>query len=980
MRRFRAAWVVLAFTLAAGAALGQSIELDKDESDQLRLLYLDPFQSHLVPLVKQRFQTSLDFQKEIFDWEPYDKPTVVLQDFSDYGGGAALISPTNLVLLDIAPKNHTLETLPGSERFYMLMNHELVHVATMDSWNAQDRFWRRLFGGKVRQTDDHPISILYNYLTTPRLSTPRWYGEGSAVFMETWMSGGIGRAQGGYDEMVFRSMVRDDAHFYSNLGLVSKGTGVDFQVGVNAYLYGTRFISYLGLVHSPQKVIEWFSRGEDSKRYYSRQFEHVFGKPLEQAWDEWIAWEHEFQRANLESVRRYPLTERDYLTAEGLGSASRSFIDHQTGELIGAFRYPGVVAHVGVVDLDSGAARRVTDIKGPALYRVTSPAYDAETRTLFYTADNNAYRDLMAVDLDTGKSRMLLKDARIGDLVFNPNAGDLWGLRHLNGYVTLVRIPPPYDNWTQVHTWPYGEVLFDMDLSPDGTLMSASMGGIDGKQFLRVFRIEDLRGEDPAEPLAEFGFGTAIPEGFVFAPDGRYLFGSSYYTGVSNIFRCDLETGEFEAVSNAETGFFRPIPMANGRLLVYEFGGDGFRPALIDPVVLDHVGSIRFLGNEIARKHPVVRDWVVGAPKPVSAGKGGGDNKYRPGDEIGFSSWYPVIEGYRDTEALGWHMRFADPLQLNSLELTASYTLEDDLPSDEKVHLNLEYQTPNWRFQYYHNGADFYDLFGPTERSRRGDAYIVEYDRSLIYDLPRRMKLELGAGYYTGLDTLPANQNVSTGFDNLLITRGELSYEHLRKSLGAVDHEKGFRWDLVASTAQAGGDNVPKLRGGFDFGFALPWKHSSVWFYNSAGYAEGRLDNPLASYYFGGFKNNYVDDREVKRYREYDSFPGFEIDAIAGQTFTKSVVEWNLPPIRFEEVGSPELFLSWLRPALFVGAMVTDPDDSALDRTWGTAGFQVDLNFTLIHRLPMTLSVGYAAGFRSSDKIDDEWMISLKVL
>ncbi|MDX1571742.1 MAG: hypothetical protein R3200_14775, partial [Xanthomonadales bacterium] len=59
---------------------------------------------------------------------------------------------------------------------------------------------------------------------------------------------------------------------------------------------------------------------------------------------------------------------------------------------------------------------------------------------------------------------------------------------------------------------------------------------------------------------------------------------------------------------------------------------------------------------------------------------------------------------------------------------------------------------------------------------------------------------------------------------------------------------------------------------------------------------------------------------------------------------------------------------------------VTDPDDSALDRTWGTAGFQVDLNFTLIHRLPMTLSVGYAAGFRSSDKIDDEWMISLKVL
>jgi hypothetical protein len=32
------------------------------------------------------------------------------------------------------------------------------------------------------------------------------------------MAGGIGRAQSGYDEMVFRSMVRDGARFYDPLG------------------------------------------------------------------------------------------------------------------------------------------------------------------------------------------------------------------------------------------------------------------------------------------------------------------------------------------------------------------------------------------------------------------------------------------------------------------------------------------------------------------------------------------------------------------------------------------------------------------------------------------------------------------------------------------------------------------------------------------------------------------------------------------
>jgi hypothetical protein len=54
------------------------------------------------------------------------------------------------------------------------------------------------------------------------------------------MAGGLGRAQGGYDEMVFRAKVRDNDKFYSPLGLESKAR-VDFQVGVNDYLYGTRF-------------------------------------------------------------------------------------------------------------------------------------------------------------------------------------------------------------------------------------------------------------------------------------------------------------------------------------------------------------------------------------------------------------------------------------------------------------------------------------------------------------------------------------------------------------------------------------------------------------------------------------------------------------------------------------------------------------------------------------------------------------------
>jgi hypothetical protein len=974
------ACLLLAGFLASEPVLADSFAMDLLETDDLQLLYFDPFQTYLTPLVARTAYNSLQFQRRVFEWTPYEKSTLLLSDFSDYGNAGAGATPRNGVNLSIAPMGHTLETLPGSERMYSTMNHEAVHIANMDVANAADLRWRRLFGGKPLPTDEHPETILYNYLTVPRFSAPRWYFEGAASFMETWMAGGIGRAQGAYDEMVFRAMVRDDAHFYSNLGLVSKGVAADFQTGTNAYLYGTRFFSYLAYVHSPQLVLEWLKRGEDSEAYYAQQFAKVFGKPLETAWDEWIAWEHEFQAANLQSVRKYPLTQGRRLTKQGLGSVSRSHYDSSTGSLIGGFQYPGVVAYAGVVSLADGSIRKLVDIKGPMKYLVTSTAYDPGTRTLFYTADNVAWRDLMTVDVASGKARMLIRDARIGDLCFDESDRSLWGLRHLNGYVTLVRIPYPYTEWTQVHTWPYEEEPFELDVSADGSMISMSVGRTDGTQSVRVFRRADLEA-GKVEAFAQFDFGRAIPEGFVFTRDGRYLFGSSYYTGVSNIFRYEIATGELEAVSNAETGYFRPIPMPDGTLIVQEYTGDGFAPAIIDPKPLEDVGAITFLGAQIAKRHPIVREWVVAPPsevdlEPMVTRRG----KYRPMRELAYGDGYPIIEGYRDSAALGWNVRFEDPAQFHRLDVAASYSWDDGLPSDERLHANLRYQTPMWRFEYWHNGADFYDLFGPTKRSRKGDAFIFDYDKALIFDDPRRLDLSILGGYFTGLDTLPVNQNVPAGFSEIVSGQAELTYSDTRRSQGSVDHEKGYRWELVTNVDRAGGDDVPKLRGSFDFGFALPLGNSSVWLYNSAGVASGNRENALASFYFGGFGNNYVDDGEVKRYREFDRFPGFEIDELAGRRFGKSVLELNLPPLRFEEVGSPGFFLGYARPALFVGALSAEPPDGSERRTVYDAGAQVDLSFTVLNRLNMTLSLGYAAGFEDGSKLDDEWMLSLKIL
>jgi hypothetical protein len=267
------------------------------------------------------------------------------------------------------------------------------------------------------------------------------------------MSGGFGRAQGGYDEMVWRAKVRDNERFFSPLGLESEGVAVDFQVGVNDYLYGTRFFSYLALKYGPDKAVEWLRRGEDSKAYYAAQFKHVFGRRLDDVWNDWIAFEHQYQQENLAKLSQYPLTKTVPLSPTGLGSISRGFVDPKTNSLIAAFRYPGTIGFVGRMDLSTGKLTPLQEIKGMMLYKVTSLAFDPDARTAYYTEDNYAFRDLIAVNVDTGKKKMLLRDARIGDMVVNPADKSIWGIRHQNGFATIVRIPPPYEGFNQVHTF-----------------------------------------------------------------------------------------------------------------------------------------------------------------------------------------------------------------------------------------------------------------------------------------------------------------------------------------------------------------------------------------------------------------------------------------------------------------------------------------------------------------------------------------------
>ncbi len=965
-----------ALLLCAAAA---SAQLKSLETENFNVVYF-PIEGYLAPHVARSFENALRFDRKLYGWTPSEKVVLFLHDFGDTGNAGASAVPTNHVTITIAPFPYVFEVVRGNERMNWMANHELIHVLAVDQAAPRDLTYRRLFGGKVLPTSENPLSFFYSYLTAPRLYAPRWYHEGVAVFQETWATGGFGRALGAYDEMVFRTKVEDGAEIYDTVGLASAATKIDFQVGVNAYLYGTRFVSYLALTHSPESVVRWVERRPDSRASYRTEFESVFGEPLPAAWSKWIDWERTFQAGNLERLRRNPITPYRKLTGDALGSVSKAVIDRSRGTVYFAVEYPGQVSHIMSLELKTGKTKKLIEVKGPTLFSVTSIAFDPATRTLFYTTNNDNWRDLRGVNVDTGRSRTYIKTSRIGDLAFDAADGSLWGVRSYNGISTLVRIPPPYTDWKQVRSFDYGTDIYDIDVSPDGKRLVGAITRPSGSQSLAVFDVPALLAGN-AEPETLSDFENSSPASFVFSPDGETLFGSSFYSGVSNLYRVNVRSKDVQVITNADTGYFRPLPLPDGDVFAFRYTGNGFLPVAITPQPGVQVNAIDFLGQEIVNAHPVVKDWKVPPPSsvdlaPITKYEG----PYSPFATIGKRSLYPILEGYKNTAAVGFRLNLDDAVGYNRLAMSLSYSPSSSLPSEEKLHARAAWSYLGWKLVGTYNYADFYDLFGPTKQGFKGYSLGATYKRYLIYDQPHRtLDWTLDVVGYGGLDTLPGFQNVPVTATKLATARVSIGYKYERGSLGSVEPEKGIEWRATLSDHYAVSQHFPKARLDADFGVPLPLSHSSVWLRTTTGASSGDRDLPYGNFYFGGFGNNWVDDQPYRRYQEPKSFPGVDIDQISAHNYAKGILELNLPPLVFSHVGSPTLFANWAGLALFVGGVATNLDQSELRETYRTAGAQLDIRLVGLSLHQFTVSFGYAKAFLPGGATSDEFMGSLKI-
>ena len=362
---------LLSLLLLPGFAWGQSQVYYQYKTDEATLVFFDKNLSRYIPHMVRMYQNGKALHEQIWTsdsvYQP-EAPLLLLTDWEDDGNGGATPLPRSLIQIGMAPLNMSYYVNPSAERYRQLFCHEYTHIVMTDKYNKRDLGWRKFFGTKVTVDNTQPISALWSYFTVPRWYSPRWYHEGIACFMETWLGGGVGRSLGGYDEMYFRSIINGGETLFSVVGLETEGSTMDFQVGANAYLYGTRFVNYLTKEYGYDKLISFYNRTADSRTFFGNQFKQVYGQSLRKVWNDWKVDEKQHQEANLAAVREYPVTETTPLTAEPMGSVSPLIYNPATGKAYAAVNAPGDFAHLTEFDVSTGRQRRLGDIYGIQLY------------------------------------------------------------------------------------------------------------------------------------------------------------------------------------------------------------------------------------------------------------------------------------------------------------------------------------------------------------------------------------------------------------------------------------------------------------------------------------------------------------------------------------------------------------------------------------------------------------------------------------
>lgn len=527
---------------------------------------------HYHPEAERTAKTVLKIAEEI--WEPitslyeYEPETVhfVIKDIDDYSNGATYFFDNKIEIWASALDFD----LRGTHNWLRnVITHEFTHMVQIQSSMKLSRRFPAFYFQFMNYEKKRRPDILYgfpNFIASYPIATvnvPAWFAEGTAQYM---------RKEFGYDDWdTHRDMILR-CYALSNKMLTWNQMGVFDKTSLgneSVYNAGFALVRYIS-----QKY------GEDKLREISHKLSKIWNFTIDAAikdaigisgrelYNEWVSFIKNDYKERISDVLNNHV-EGKIIVNEGFGNFYPTFIDNNKIIYISnkGNDYFGL-SSIYLLDMSTKREKLITPLVRSSLSKI--PAEDKIVYAKL-SDDNprwNNIHDLYIYDFKTQKSKRLTFGLRANNPNVSPDGKKIVFLFQKDGTTNLGIVDIDGTNFKQLTFFNNGEQVYNPKFSNDGSFIVFGYALKNSREIAKV----NIDGSD-FSILIKNGYDNRDP---VFDKEGNLIY-SSDETGIFNLYKLNMTTGEVKRLTNVIGGAFQPAVDDNGNIIYSGYTSDGFK-------------------------------------------------------------------------------------------------------------------------------------------------------------------------------------------------------------------------------------------------------------------------------------------------------------------------------------------------------------------------------------------------------------------
>jgi Tol biopolymer transport system component len=559
---------------------------------------------------------------ELYDYAPDTKIHLIVKDTDDYANGGAYYY-NNKIWIWATPLDYELR---GTKNWLRdVMTHELTHMLQLGAARKLPRSIPAMYLQVMGYEEEKRPDVLYGYpnvLTSyPFAMTvmPMWFAEGTAQYSDPsyrfdyWDS---------HRDMQLRTRALDGELLnLDNMEVFGKNSlgneGVyNHGYGLVKYIAETYGVDKLRLLTEQQKKLTRVSFNTSCRK--------VLGISAYELHDNWVDYLTEYYTNATDSIRTHQVA-GEVIDSSGTANlyakfspdGEKLFYVSNTGSDYFGQRNLYALDRV-VVDHPDSTFDKDSDVDDePELiakqvthgFDITDDGHWIVYSKLTPQRNESNYSDLYLYDLEDEKEHRLTISGRAWEPAFNPEENKLVFVVNRDGTLDLATLDlPAQDEWAEMKAlpadsihkltdWQDGRRAYRPEFNPrDGSILFAMSRDI-GRDLMLI----DADGSNLRAAVDDEGDQRDA----IWGPSGRIVYYASDETGIFNIYRHNLATGQTDLLTNTIGGAVSPTLSPDAMTLVFsDWHVDGYKLSRLDRPMPLHPRTAEY-GRDYVDQLPV---------------------------------------------------------------------------------------------------------------------------------------------------------------------------------------------------------------------------------------------------------------------------------------------------------------------------------------------------------------------------------------